>query len=428
MSDRPESAPGSKLRLALVVDFLFFPTNHTGANRFNCLVRELSQRHDVSVFATNESHPHLSARELQTLASREFAIPAERFVYLRRGRLDRHRLIARFFQELHYAARFLRLLHRHGPFDVVLVTTPPLLQLYVFSLLRFTERRAQLVIDVRDLIWNYFEYRRGPVFRVSNVLFRFMARWSLRRFNMAICTTSMQVDEIRALLPDQPVHLLRNGIEGSRFAQLAALAKPPAGQPLRVTYLGTVGYPQNLSTFIEAARLCAADPTTRGVEFVLAGDGSEWAALHKTVETQHLGNVRFLDKLDWDACLERVYGPANVLYAQLRGHPAFNSALPTKLFEYLASGRPIIYGGLDGESSRLLRAFSGVQIVPPDDPQRLYEAIKGFALSPRVNGFEANREILGSQFLREKLSAEYVRLLEEVARRQDRHSEAAAAI
>ena len=68
-----------------------------------------------------------------------------------------------------------------------------------------------------------------------------------------------------------------------------------------------------------------------------------------------------------------IYKNTDILYAQLSKE--FSSAIPSKLYEYLASGKCIIYGGY-GEALKKLKDFENVFFVKPDKVDDLVISIK----------------------------------------------------
>ncbi len=72
---------------------------------------------------------------------------------------------------------------------------------------------------------------------------------------------------------------------------------------------------------------------------------------------------------------------ADILLVTLRDVPLFATFIPSKMFEYLAAGRPVI-GAVAGEAAQILRE-AGAVVVPPGDSAALAAAIAGLAADPR---------------------------------------------
>lgn len=393
----------SQQAYALIADIYFHPANNAGANRLNALCDVLATSAPIEVFAVDEG----GARA----AGERFADPV-RVHHLARAPMVRERLVSRLWEETLTAWRLLGMARAKQGADgyrAVIVTVPPLMQLLVAAALR--RRRfadTPCFLDVRDTIWEYFDYRPGLAFGVANRLFRTAAGWALRRFDGAVCATPGQAERVRAL-GQHNVRVIENGIDEWRLSALQAL--PPrvvdTHVPFVVAYIGTVGFPQGIDTLLAAAAALEAGGHA-GILIRIVGNGSQWEAM-KALARQR-ANVEFVDQLDWARCLNEVFARADLLYAQLRSSPAYSTAIPTKLLEYLASGLPVVFGG-SGDANRLLGRFDGVTLVPPEDAPALAEALLDAARGPRRR-FPGNTERLRRDYRRETLSRQYLDWLE----------------
>jgi glycosyltransferase involved in cell wall biosynthesis len=56
--------------------------------------------------------------------------------------------------------------------------------------------------------------------------------------------------------------------------------------------------------------------------------------------------------------------------------------VPTKLFDYLGAGRPVVLAMEDGEAADILRKSNAGHVVPPGDPEELARAILDIADHP----------------------------------------------
>ena len=116
-----------------------------------------------------------------------------------------------------------------------------------------------------------------------------------------------------------------------------------------VAYAGVIGYNQNLGVLLEAARMLP------DVDFVLAGDGPELPLLKKKAAELDLDNVSFSGYLNRERLLE-LYRRSDVLIAHVRSSPTIDATMiPIKLFEYMATGKPIIYAGRGAAAGTLAR-------------------------------------------------------------------------
>jgi glycosyltransferase involved in cell wall biosynthesis len=175
-----------------------------------------------------------------------------------------------------------------------------------------------------------------------------------------------------------------------------------------VAYAGLIGHIQGLEILVEAARMVP------GIDFVLAGDGPELPLLERKARELGVDNVSFKGYLDRQQLLE-LYRRSDVLVAHVRSRPTIDASMvPVKLFEYMATGKPIVYAG-KGVATDLLRELGCAVIVPPEDPEALSAAVAKLLRDPeqmRVIGLRGRARV-ESDFQRDKLMEEFAYALKE---------------
>jgi glycosyltransferase involved in cell wall biosynthesis len=169
-------------------------------------------------------------------------------------------------------------------------------------------------------------------------------------------------------LPEARGKVVRLGpaVDTDRFRPLPA----PAGDgPLRILYAGTIGLAQGVGTLIEAARIAGPE-----VELHIAGDGAEAADLRDRLRANPAANVRLLGAVPHER-VPGLYGDVDAAAVLLRDRPIFEGALPTKLLEAMAAGRPVLLSAR-GESERLVEDAEAGLVVPPGDAAALADAMR----------------------------------------------------
>jgi colanic acid biosynthesis glycosyl transferase WcaI len=110
------------------------------------------------------------------------------------------------------------------------------------------------------------------------------------------------------------------------------------------------------------------------VRIVLAGEGAAKAKLVAEAERRGLSNVTFLPSQPHDR-MPTLIAAADACLASLRKVPLFEGALPSKMYEAMACGRPLILG-VDGEARRLIEDEAGAALyAEPENPVALAEAV-----------------------------------------------------
>jgi glycosyltransferase involved in cell wall biosynthesis len=254
-----------------------------------------------------------------------------------------------------------------GPADVVVAESPPLFTAAA-GVAYAGLKRASLVLHVADL-WPASAVElgvlaKGPALRAAERL------EALCYARAAAVTTP--TDGIVAALDAHPtargkVLGIKPAVDVERFAAAGPL--PGGDGPLRVLYAGTVGLTQGVDTLIDAARI--AGPET--VEVRVAGDGAEAPALREHLLRAGIANVRLLGSVPF-ADVPALYAGADAGAVLLRDRPILTAALPTKLFEVMAAGRPVVLSA-GGEAARMVADAGAGVVVPQEDPAALATAL-----------------------------------------------------
>jgi glycosyltransferase involved in cell wall biosynthesis len=153
----------------------------------------------------------------------------------------------------------------------------------------------------------------------------------------------------------------------------------------------------------------------RDLAFLLVGAGAERTRLEEDAKRRGLGNVIFVGPVDKQEVKE-YWRLCDVALVLLKDASLFLHVIPSKIFEAMGTGRPIILG-VRGESLELLQEADAGIAISPENPQALAEAITKFMGSPALcqDMGAAGRKFVETKFDREHLALEMLKVLEEVA-------------
>jgi glycosyltransferase involved in cell wall biosynthesis len=293
-----------------------------------------------------------------------------------------------------------------GPADVLLVETPPLL-LAGAAIPYARAKRARLVLNVADL-WPDSAVEMGTLnSRRGIAAARRVERAAYGRAAAIACAT----EGIYATLRERPeaagkAALMRPAVDLERFepghsglaptaadfdraiarTKSAAANGGPTGQPLRVLYAGTVGLAHGLGTLLDAAAelersgAARARGASASVAVTIAGDGAEAPSLRARLAARGPAGVRMLGAVPAER-IPALYAESDVAVVMLRDLPIFAGALPTKMLEAMAAGRPVVLASR-GEAARLVERERCGLVVPPESPRALAAALATLAADP----------------------------------------------
>ncbi|MCX6275604.1 MAG: glycosyltransferase [Bacteroidetes bacterium] len=253
---------------------------------------------------------------------------------------------------------------------------------------------SEKIADVRDLTWRYIP-ANFIVHRGFRFLFTRMIKFFLPKFDWITVTNSSERKWIseNTKVDKERISILSNGISKEKFETLINLEYKPDVTPFTITYVGNIGNGQNLHSLLRVVE------KIDGIRLVMIGNGNDYELFKKQVKKKRVDNIYFTGKLNWENVLP-YYQHTSVLFARLDEN--YSSAIPSKLFEYLSTGLPIIYCG-EGEAARLLKQFSQTFILGSNDEKGLKDAI----LKLKVLGSEIaeeNRDQIERKYIREMIN------------------------
>jgi glycosyltransferase involved in cell wall biosynthesis len=297
-----------------------------------------------------------------------------------------------------------------GPVDVVVAETPPLFTAAA-GVAYARLKGAPLALNVSDL-WPESAIELGVLPRGGRAASAAgtLAQLCYRSARLVTAPTKGIVTTLnaRSEATGKVVHV-PPAVDLERFATVAPLAPRP-GAPLRVLYAGTLGIAQGLDTLVQAAALAGPEV----VELLIAGEGPERERLDALVCSRGLAHVRLLGPVAARE-IPALYGTVDAGVVPLRDLPLFTGALPSKLFEVLATGRPVILAAR-GEAAQLVREADAGLVVAPEDPTALAEAFGRLRTSPEeARQMGARGHLHARRFDRSAVVEQWLELLTDLA-------------
>ncbi len=238
-------------------------------------------------------------------------------------------------------------------------------------------RRTPFVFELADL-WPASIAAVGAM--RPNILLRLIERLELhlyRRAEAVVALTGAFKDNLVGRgIPPEKIAVIPNGVDAWRYGPRKrdqALAREWGLEDAFVVgYVGTHGMAHALSNVLSAAEKLKEQASVR---FLLAGAGAERDALIEEAKRRGLDNVVFMPPQPKEA-MPRVWSLCDVALVHLKDDPVFAGVIPSKIFEAMASGLPVLLASPAGEASRIIEDSGGGLHVPPEDPAALADAVR----------------------------------------------------
>lgn len=214
------------------------------------------------------------------------------------------------------------------------------------------------------------------------------------------------------------IHIITNGVDVGFFKYSPkdeGLVKKYGLQKKFVAgYIGTHGMAHSLDTLLDAAKILQESRHSDRYRIVLIGDGSNKNQLRQRVAREALENVIFIDTVP----KKEVVGHWSILDASiihLKKAELFKTVIPSKLFESMGMGIPILHG-VEGESAQIVEKEKVGVLFEPEDANGLIFGLQSLADDKRrYEGLRRNCSKAAIGYDRDKLAGEMLKVLQRSA-------------
>jgi glycosyltransferase involved in cell wall biosynthesis len=297
--------------------------------------------------------------------------------------------------------------------DLIIGTSPQFFTAcaaYVVSRYKF----RPYIFELRDL-WPESIKAVGAMTNERAIAFLEWLELFLYRKSARVISVTRSFKEIlvRRGIDASKIEVITNGVDISQFkprakdvaltAQLGLEGKFVAG------YIGTHGMAHGLETLLEAAdQLRGTD-----IVFLFLGDGARKQALRDQAASMKLENVRFVDSVP-KADVPRYWSLLDVSVIHLKKTELFTTVIPSKLFESMGMGLPVLHG-VAGESADIVRDEHAGIPFEPENAGQLVAALRRLKNDPAELASFREACLKGAQnYDRTNLAMKMLRILEGV--------------
>lgn len=297
--------------------------------------------------------------------------------------------------------------------DVVVATSPQFFCAiggWALSVARW----RPFVFELRDLwpasIMAVGAMRKSVLIRVLERIELFLYR---RAKAIVSVTESFREDLVSRGVPREKIHVVINGVDLDRYeprARDSGLEREFGLQGKFVAgYMGTHGMAHALPKVLEAAERLRS---RTDIAFFFAGSGAERGTVERIVRERGLTNVRLIPRQPKER-MPALWSVCDVSIVPLRDTPVFGTVIPSKIFESMGMGVPILMSLPEGEATGIVRESGSGVCVAPEDPVAMADAIAMLADDPeRVDRLRRTAREAAPRYSRDRLAAEMIGVLE----------------
>lgn len=388
----------------LVITQNYPPDLGAGAFRMKALVNELNSRgHKVTVL-TGVPNRYDS---IEWKSKNENAI--ERIVRIKVPKQKGNLFLRGISYSIFFIKAFLKAIKLASDSDVIVATTPQLLVAYIGAIVSH-KRKIPLILDVRDL-WPDVMLDMNLT-QDKSIVYKILKKIELYCYKHAdriVINSPAFFEPIKKLSGKEPI-LITNGIDDELFELLSEADPIKIEDQTRyiITYAGNVGIAQDLDVLIKLAK-----KFEKKYIFRIIGDGSAKEKLMESVIENKIQNIEFINPVPRKK-LQQYYKETDAFFVHLKDIDMFKKTIPSKVFEYVATGKPVVYG-LKGISRTIMEELQGKQFsFEPSNPNSLKIALTELFYTLKENNYRNKKGIalLKEKYLRSRLSENFSEIIE----------------
>lgn len=213
------------------------------------------------------------------------------------------------------------------------------------------------------------------------------------------------------------ISVITNGVDLSRYRP--ELKDPVLVNQLGLTgktvvgYVGTHGMAHGLDTVLHCASAAQNDPDSQNLQFLFLGEGACKAELQAQAKASNLTNVIFCDSVSKQD-ITKYWALLDVALVHLKNDPLFQTVIPSKMFEAMGMGIPILHA-VAGESADIVTRYGLGTVIRAECPDTMLDALKNWPQSPeKQTQLRANLTHAAKKFDRKNLANEMLKLVEKL--------------
>lgn len=294
--------------------------------------------------------------------------------------------------------------------DIVISTSPQLLVGVAGAIISRLNKKVFL-IDIRDL-WPDIVLDMGvmkkynPIYLFLKVLEKYMYRQS----KFLVYNSPGFYNYLISKYDKEKMKLITNGIDDYILDYFKNKEiKIEKKDKYKILYAGNIGIAQDIKILVDLAERYRSK-----IEIIIIGKGSQESTIRRLIEEKRITNIYLIPSVPRNELLEK-YEETDMLFLQLKDIKMFEKTIPSKIFEYLASQKPIIYG-VEGVAKTILKEeFNRKYYFKANDIEDLIGTFENLIKDIEENNYiKPDLEVLINNYSRKKLSVRYADKIEEL--------------
>jgi glycosyltransferase involved in cell wall biosynthesis len=298
--------------------------------------------------------------------------------------------------------------------DAVVATSPQFFTAVAGNFIA-TVKRVPFIFELSDL-WPATIHALGAMRNGWGL--RMIERLELHLYRRAArivaLTRAYWHDLVARGIPPEKIAVVINGVDASRYRPRSRNQELVQRLGLEgcfvVGYIGTHGMAHALEKVLEAAEILRSNDSVR---FLFVGTGAARSHLMDEAQRRRLPNVVFAPPQPKENTVD-FWSLCDAALVHLKNAPLFSTVIPSKIFEAMAMGVPILLAAPEGEARSVVQGAEAGIVVPAERPQALAHAVARLQVSSDLRAKLASNGLRAAlRYTREKQARDMLAVLEE---------------
>ena len=278
-----------------------------------------------------------------------------------------------------YYAKFVLLKVRNEKYNIVFASSSRLMTAYLGALIS-KKFKIPLYLDIRDLFFDSISniYKdKVPKFLLH--IIRLIEKWTFQQATIINLVSEGFIEDVQKISKKIRYRVFTNGIDNI-FLEKDFKNSTLNTYPLNILYAGNIGEGQGLDKIIPGIAMGLGDKAF----FKVIGSGGAKPKLEEQLLQNNIKNVKLIEPVSRDDLFSH-YREAHILFLHLNDFDAFKKVLPSKFFEYVATGKHIL-AGVNGYAYKFFNdSIDGVMTFKPCDVQGALNSINKFDFDEKIS-------------------------------------------
>jgi glycosyltransferase involved in cell wall biosynthesis len=270
----------------------------------------------------------------------------------------------------HYACGVLQAV-KGKQYDVIVATSSRLMTAALGAAIA-RRKHAPLYLDIRDIFVDVLpELFPGFLGKLLACMFSRLEKITLEYATRVNLVSPGFLSYFSPRYPHKTFSTYTNGVD-DLFLETPFHTDPPdePTRALKIVYAGNIGTGQGLEKILPPL----AERLANRAFFYVIGDGNTMKKLSEALINRNIKNVELIPPMPRHGLIH-YYQQADVLFLHLNSFNAFLKVIPSKLFEYAATGKPILAGLAGYSKAFTLNHIPNACVFAPGNPDAAVAAL-----------------------------------------------------